>query len=122
MPSSSDHVSAPSSSTAGRPRTVSAAVIGNLFEWYDFTIYGFFAPVIASEFFGPGDSTTNLLQAFGVFAVGYFARPLGAIIFGSIGDRLGRRVALLLSLLVMAIPTLGMALIPTWLEFFHLFC
>ena len=114
MPSSSDHVSAPSSSTAGRPRTVSAAVIGNLFEWYDFTIYGFFAPVIASEFFGPGDSTTNLLQAFGVFAVGYFARPLGAIIFGSIGDRLGRRVALLLSLLVMAIPTLGMALIPTW--------
>ena len=93
---------------------MSAAVIGNLFEWYDFTIYGFFAPVIASEFFGPGDSTTNLLQAFGVFAVGYFARPLGAIIFGSIGDRLGRRVALLLSLLVMAIPTLGMVLIPTW--------
>ncbi|MCH2134153.1 MAG: MFS transporter [Phycisphaerales bacterium] len=112
MPTAADH--SPDSTPPRRSRAIAGGVIGNLFEWYDFTIYGFFAPVIAVEFFGDGDGTAGLLKAFAVFAVGYLGRPLGAVIFGLIGDRLGRKVALLVSLAVMAVPTLGMVLIPTW--------
>ena len=102
------------SSSPSRGRVIVSGVIGNLFEWYDFIIYGFFAPVIATQFFRPEATSGDLLKVFAVFAVGYFARPIGAIIFGSIGDRLGRKKALLLSLIVMAVPTIGMALLPTW--------
>ena len=100
--------------TPSRGRVIISGVIGNLFEWYDFIIYGFFAPVIASQFFKPEAASGDLLKVFAVFAVGYFARPIGAVIFGSIGDRLGRKKALLLSLVVMAVPTMGMAVLPTW--------
>ncbi|MBG83547.1 MAG: MFS transporter [Phycisphaerae bacterium] len=105
--------SEPDPDAPSRARVIISGVIGNLFEWYDFIIYGFFAPVIASQFFEPEASSGDLLKVFAVFAVGYFARPVGAVIFGSIGDRLGRKRALLLSLLVMAIPTIGMAVLPT---------
>ena len=105
---------APEPSPPSRAKVVSGGIIGNLFEWYDFTVYGFFAPVIAVEFFGAGNPTTDLLKAFAVFAVGYFARPIGGILFGFIGDRMGRRKALLLSLGLMSLPTLGMVLMPTW--------
>jgi len=101
-------------SPEGRGKVIAAGVIGNLFEWYDFVIYGFFAPSIAVLFFGSGGDGSDVLKAFAVFAVGYFARPLGAIIFGSIGDRLGRKKALLFSLIVMAVPTIGLVFLPTW--------
>ena len=103
----------PRSKTPSRGRVIISGVIGNLFEWYDFIIYGFFAPIIATQFFSPESGSGDLLKVFAVFAVGYFARPIGAVIFGSIGDRLGRKKALLLSLVVMAVPTLGMAFLPT---------
>ncbi len=103
----------PHSKTPSRGRVIISGVIGNLFEWYDFIIYGFFAPIIATQFFSSESGSGDLLKVFAVFAVGYFARPIGAVIFGSIGDRLGRKKALLLSLIVMAVPTLGMAFLPT---------
>ena len=114
MPEVATQTSPAQEQAPGRGKVIAASVIGNLFEWYDFTVYGFFAPVIAVLFFGPSHDGGNLLKAFAVFAVGYFARPLGAVIFGSIGDRLGRKKALLFSLGVMAIPTLGLVFIPTW--------
>jgi len=95
-------------------RVVTAGVIGNVLEWYDFAVYGFFAPILAAQFFPTGDRTTSLLAAFGTFAVGFLMRPVGAVLFGHIGDRYGRARALLLSIACMAIPTVLMGLLPTY--------
>jgi MHS family proline/betaine transporter-like MFS transporter len=89
-------------------------VVGNVLEWYDFAVYGFLAPVIATQFFPSQDRTTSLLGAFGVFAGAYFMRPLGGVMFGHIGDRLGRKRALQLSVLLMALPTAAIGLLPTY--------
>src|SRR3990172_7880686 len=88
-------------------RVLAAGVIGNVLEWYDFAVYGFFAPILAEQFFPAGDRMVSLLAAFGAFAVGFLMRPVGAVIFGHIGDRHGRAKALLLSVAMMAIPTAG---------------
>jgi MHS family proline/betaine transporter-like MFS transporter len=95
-------------------RVVTAGVVGNVLEWYDFTIYGFFAPILAVQFFPAADETASLLAAFTVFAVGFLMRPIGAIVFGHIGDRYGRARALLISVAMMAIPTVLMGLLPTY--------
>lgn len=88
-------------------------VIGNVLEWYDFAVFGYFAPVIGAQFFPSEDLLASTLKAFGVFAVGYLMRPLGGLLFGHIGDRLGRKKALELSVLMMAIPTTLLGLLPT---------
>jgi MHS family proline/betaine transporter-like MFS transporter len=85
---------------------------GNALEWYDFALFGFFAPVIGRLFFPETDRLATLLQAFGVFALGYLARPLGGILFGHLGDRLGRKLALQLSVALMAIPTALVGVLP----------
>jgi MHS family proline/betaine transporter-like MFS transporter len=97
-----------------RRRVVWAGIVGNVMEWYDFAIYGFFARTIGSLYFPAEDSRTSLLAAYAVFAVGFFMRPLGAILFGHIGDRVGRGPALLWSVVAMAVPTFAMALLPTY--------
>ncbi|MEM9684998.1 MAG: MFS transporter, partial [Pseudomonadota bacterium] len=93
--------------------TVFGGVIGNVLEWYDFAIYGLMAPILGAKFFPSDDPTASLLAAFGVFAVGYAARPLGSIVIGHIGDRYGRKLALVFSLSLMGLATLGMAILPT---------
>ncbi|MGE0005481.1 MAG: MFS transporter [Parvibaculaceae bacterium] len=98
----------------GRRRVVWAGIVGNVMEWYDFAIYGFFARTIGSLYFPADDPRTSLLAAYAVFAVGFFMRPLGAILFGHIGDRVGRGPALLWSVVAMAVPTLVMGLLPTY--------
>jgi len=95
-------------------RVVIAGVIGNVLEWYDFALFGFFAAVISDQFFPHESRLASLLQTFGVFAVGYLMRPLGGVIFGHIGDRLGRKKALELSVLLMALPTTALGLLPTY--------
>lgn len=95
-------------------RVVTAGVIGNVLEWYDFAVYGFFASVLAAQFFPSGNRTVSLLAAFGAFAVGFLMRPVGAALFGHIGDRYGRARALLLSIALMAVPTVAMGLLPTY--------
>jgi MHS family proline/betaine transporter-like MFS transporter len=95
-------------------RVVTAAVIGNVLEWYDFAVYGFFAPILASQFFPADDHVVSLLAAFGAFAVGFLMRPVGAALFGYVGDRHGRARALFLSIAMMAIPTVLMGLLPTY--------
>src|SRR5690606_5311816 len=99
---------------ATRKRVVTAGVIGNVLEWYDFSVYGFFAPILAEQFFPAGDRMVSLLAAFATFAVGFLMRPVGAALFGHIGDRYGRARALLLSIACMAIPTVLMGLLPTY--------
>ncbi|MBI1181861.1 MAG: MFS transporter [Alphaproteobacteria bacterium] len=94
-------------------RTVIAGLAGNVMEWYDFGVYGFFAAAIGHQFFPADNPTTSLLASFGVFAVGFIARPLGGLVFGHIGDRMGRRTAVIASVLMMIVPTLLMGLLPT---------
>ena len=93
-------------------RVVAAGMIGNLLEWYDFAIYGYFAAAIGRHFFPHQDPVAQLLSAFGVFAVGYLMRPVGGALIGHIGDRFGRRAALTFSVVAMAIPTFLIGLLP----------
>jgi MHS family proline/betaine transporter-like MFS transporter len=94
-------------------RTIIAGLAGNVMEWYDFGVYGFFAAAIGSQFFPSDNPSTSLIASFGVFAVGFIARPLGGLLFGHIGDHLGRRAAIIGSVALMIAPTLLMALLPT---------
>ena len=89
-----------------------AGVIGNVLEWYDFAIYGYFAASIGRHFFPREDAVAQLLAAFAVFALGYLVRPIGGALIGHIGDRYGRRNALTVSIAAMAVPTFLMGLLP----------
>jgi MHS family proline/betaine transporter-like MFS transporter len=111
MPSS-DHLGV--GPTLSARRAVAAAVVGNVLEWYDFAVYGYVAAIIGRSFFPTGDATTELLASFGAFGVGFLARPLGGIVIGHLGDVRGRKVALLLTIFLMAGGTVLMGLIPTY--------
>lgn len=91
-----------------------AGTFGNALEWYDFTIYAFLVPIFAPIFFPNHDPFISLLSTFGVFAVGFLVRPIGAILFGYISDHYGRKPSLILSMLLMSGPTFCMALLPTY--------
>jgi MHS family proline/betaine transporter-like MFS transporter len=93
-------------------RTIVAATIGNVFEWFDFVVYGFFAVTLAEVFFPTGDPTVSLLVTFGAFGLAYVVRPLGAIVVGGYTDRAGRKNGLLLSIALMMIGTTMMAVTP----------
>ena len=97
----------------GRRRLIVAGVVGNVLEWYDFSVYGFFAPAIGENFFPSKSHSAELIAAFGVFAAGFLMRPIGALLFGYIGDHRGRERALMLSVLAMAVPTFLIGLLPT---------
>lgn len=86
----------------------------NTFEWYDYALFGHFAPVIGMKFFPDTDQNVVILQAFLVFAIGYLVRPLGGIFFGVIGDKFGRKTALSAAVMCMAVPTAFMGIIPTY--------
>jgi MFS transporter, MHS family, proline/betaine transporter len=93
-------------------RAVLAGIVGNVLEWYDFAVYGYFAGAIGKHFFPSEDPAASLIAAFGVFAAGFLMRPLGGLLFGSIGDKIGRNHALILSVLTMAVPTFLIGLLP----------
>ncbi len=97
-----------------RVKFILTSVSGNVLEWYDFALYGYFATVIAKSFFPMEDESLSLMITFGVFASGFLARPLGSVIFGHIGDRYGRRIALVASIALIMIPTALMGLLPTY--------
>lgn len=96
-------------------RTLILAALGGALEFYDFIIFVFFTAVIAKLFFPPDmPEWLRQLQTFGIFAAGYLARPLGGIIMAHFGDRVGRKRMFMLSVLLMAVPTLLMGLLPTF--------
>jgi MHS family proline/betaine transporter-like MFS transporter len=97
-----------------RLRLIVAATIGNVFEWFDFVVYGFFAVPIAEAFFPHGNPTVSLLITFGAFGLAYLMRPLGAIVIGGYTDRAGRKAGLLLSIALMMIGTTMMAVTPAY--------
>jgi MHS family proline/betaine transporter-like MFS transporter len=95
-------------------RAVSAAVIGNVLEWYDFAVYGYVAVILARKFFPVGDEVTALLSTFLAYGLGFVARPLGGIILGRVGDTHGRKVALLITIALMAGGTVLIGILPTY--------
>lgn len=97
-----------------RKKAVVAAVIGNFVEWYDFTIYAYFAVVIAPLFFPAEDRLVSLMATFAVFGVAFLMRPVGALFFGSIGDRIGRRNTLSVVILIASGATFLIGLLPSY--------
>lgn len=95
-------------------KTMIPLIVGNSLEWYDFAIYGYFAPVFAKLFFHADNETSALLGAFAIFAVGFFFRPLGGIIFGHLGDRYGRKKTLVATIILVAGGTTLIGLLPTY--------
>jgi MFS transporter, MHS family, proline/betaine transporter len=97
-----------------RNRAIVAGAIGNVLEWFDFGVYAYFVPVISQLFFPATDPLASLLLTFAVFGVGFVMRPVGSILFGIYGDRLGRRKALSAVIFLMAFSTVAIGLLPTY--------
>src|SRR5471030_2278728 len=95
---------------------VAASTLGTTFEWYDFFVFGALTPVIAKNFFTALDSTAGLLAALALFGTGFFFRPIGALIFGRVGDRVGRKGAFLITVIMMVGATVAIGLLPTYAQ------
>ena len=91
-----------------------ASSLGTVFEWYDFYLYAMLAPFFAALFFPTGNDTAALLSAFATYAAGFLVRPFGALVFGRIGDLVGRKYTFLVTILVMGFSTFAVGLLPTY--------
>lgn len=102
-------------STEDDLKSTLASVTGNILEWYDFAIYGYFSDIIGQNFFPPrDDAASSIIESFLVFGGAFFVRPVGGIVMGYIGDTFSRKRALELSIFLMAFPTFAMGCIPTY--------
>src|SRR5438045_7898618 len=100
--------------TYGLPFVISAASAGTIVEWYDFYLYATLTPFLSPLFF-PGDNPTAVqLAGFATYAAGFLVRPFGAVVFGALGDIIGRKYTFLVTITAMGLATLGMGLIPTY--------
>lgn len=97
-------------------RVLLAGAAGNLIEWYDFGLYGLLAPILATLFFPGHNRLVQLLGVYGGFAAGFAMRPIGAVVLGSLGDRVGRRFVLVLSVSLMGVSTVAVGLLPSYAE------
>src|SRR5271155_5992246 len=91
-----------------------ASSLGSVFEWYDFYLYAILAPFFAALFFPKGNETAALLSAFAAYAAGFLVRPFGALVFGRIGDLVGRKYTFLVTIVVMGTSTFLVGLMPTY--------
>jgi len=103
-------------SKGSRALTIAAMATGNILEFYDFAVYAYLAAIIGRNFFPAGNDTVSLLSTFAVFGVGFVIRPLGGFVVGRFGDRRGRKPALLLTIIVMALGTGLIGVIPTYAQ------
>jgi len=95
-------------------KSIFSSLVGNILEWYEYTLYAYFATVISALFFPTEDHYIGMLMTFATFAVGLAARPIGGIIFGHIGDRYSRKRMLTITMLLMSIPTFCIGILPTY--------
>jgi MFS family permease len=95
-------------------RVVFASSLGTVFEWYDFYLYATLAPFFAALFFPKGNTTAALLAAFATYAAGFLVRPFGALVFGRLGDIVGRKYTFLMTIVVMGASTFAVGLLPTY--------
>ena len=114
IPASENAPGEPASRSAGprqsAARTALAGVIGNVLEWFDFAVFGYFSNEIGASFFPSSNATAQHLKTFAVYAIGFGARPIGSLVLGPVGDRIGRRALLTLSIAVMGGATLALGL------------
>ncbi len=101
-------------SSGEKARVIFASSLGTVFEWYDFYLYATLAPFFASLFFPSGNATAALLASFATYAAGFLVRPFGALVFGRIGDLVGRKYTFLVTILVMGVSTATVGLLPTY--------
>ncbi len=99
---------------AAERRVIIASSVGTVFEWYDFYLYAILAPFFASLFFPPGNQTAALLGAFGAYAAGFLVRPFGALIFGRVGDLVGRKYTFLVTIVTMGLSTVLVGFLPSY--------
>jgi len=95
-------------------RVIFASSLGTVFEWYDFYLYAVLAPFFAAVFFPSGNATAALLSAFATYAAGFLVRPFGALVFGRIGDLVGRKYTFLVTIMVMGLSTAAVGMLPTY--------
>ena len=113
--SDADAAVGPQLTSSARRRILVAGTIGTAIEWYDFFIYGLIAPLVFDQLFFPNfDQRAATIAVFATFAVGFLARPLGGLVFGHFGDRIGRKSVLLCTLLLMGLATVSIGLLPTY--------
>src|SRR5262250_1802169 len=98
----------------GEKRVIFASSLGTVFEWYDFYLYAVLAPFFAALFFPPGNQTAALLSAFAAYAAGFLVPPFGALVFGRIGDLVGRKYTFLITIVFMGGSTFLVGLLPTY--------
>lgn len=102
--------------STGRRRAIVAAAVGNFVEWFDFSVFAYFAVVIAPLFFPSADPVASLLSTFAVFGIAFVFRPVGALVFGQLGDRIGRRATMAIVVLLMSGATAAIGLLPTYAQ------
>jgi len=108
------HTSARGAGMTGEEKfVIFASSLGTIFEWYDFYLYAVLAPFFAALFFPTGNDTAALLSAFATYAAGFLIRPFGALVFGRIGDLVGRKYTFLVTIMVMGTSTFLVGLLPT---------
>ncbi|HZH00148.1 MAG TPA: MFS transporter, partial [Flavisolibacter sp.] len=100
--------------TRGIGKVITASSVGTLIEWYDFYIFGSLSTIIAQKFFPAGNPTAALLSTLATFAAGFIVRPFGALVFGRIGDLIGRKYTFLLTLVLMGLSTFLIGLVPSY--------
>src|SRR5512138_63100 len=100
--------------TGAEKRVIFASSLGTVFEWYDFYLYATLAPFFAALFFPPGNATAALLSSFVTYAAGFLVRPFGALVFGRIGDLVGRKYTFLITIMVMGLATAAVGMLPTF--------
>src|SRR3954447_19866572 len=101
-------------SAQGVRKVIFASSLGTVFEWYDFYIYATLAPFFATLFFPKGNATAALLASFATYAAGFLVRPFGALVFGRIGDLVGRKYTFLVTIMVMGLATAAVGMLPTY--------
>ncbi|MBY0422171.1 MAG: MFS transporter, partial [Parvularculaceae bacterium] len=110
-------MAAPAATERNKETTViGASSLGTMFEWYDFFLYGALATYIARHFFSGVDETTGFIFALAAFAAGFVVRPLGALVFGRLGDVVGRKHTFLITMALMGVSTFAVGLLPGYAE------
>jgi len=106
--------------SAKEKKIITLAALGGMFEFYDFTIYGFFSVYFSALFFPNNNNLISIIESYAVFVLGYLARPIGGIIFSYIGDAFGRKKVLYITIVLMGISSLGIGFTPTYYQIGHL--
>jgi MFS family permease len=114
-PTAPSAISPPPASLSGEERKVIfASSLGTVFEWYDFYLYATLTPFFAATFFPPGNETAQLIGALAAYAAGFLVRPFGALVFGRVGDLVGRKYTFLITITVMGVSTFAVGLLPSY--------